>query len=61
VVTDVLLEHQGRQVSCDALEEPGRSNALLGAVVLELLDFLADCQGKRLVPRDPNTIIAEIG
>jgi predicted aspartyl protease len=60
-VTGVSVGHQGREVSCDALEEPGRSNVLLGAVVLELLDFLADCRDKRLVPRDPTAIIAEVG
>jgi hypothetical protein len=40
--------------------EPGRTDALIGAIVLEQLDFLPDCTHGELVPRDPNTIIAEI-
>ena len=37
-----------------------RTTALLGAIVLEDLDFVADCANQRLVPRDPNRITAEV-
>jgi hypothetical protein len=40
--------------------EPGRESALIGMIVLEDLDFLVDCAGQRLVPRDPNQIISEV-
>ena len=40
--------------------EPGRESALIGAIVLEDLDFLVDCAGQRLVPRDPKHIISEV-
>jgi predicted aspartyl protease len=61
VVTDVRLEHKGRSAIFNAIVEPGRTDALIGAIVLEQLDFLPDCTHGELVPRDPNTIIAEIG
>jgi predicted aspartyl protease len=60
VVTDVRLEHKGRWGIFNAIVEPGRTDALIGAIVLEQLDFLPDCTHAELMPRDPNTIIAEI-
>jgi clan AA aspartic protease len=51
---------QGRKSSFTALVEPKRTDALIGALVLEELDFLVDPTNQRLVPRDPNTIISEI-
>jgi predicted aspartyl protease len=51
---------QGRNSSFTALVEPNRTDALIGAIVLEELDFLVDPTNQRLVPRDPNTIISEI-
>jgi predicted aspartyl protease len=51
---------QGRQGLVDAIAEPKRKTALIGAFVLEVLDFLVDCQKQRLVPRDPKHIMAEI-
>lgn len=51
---------QGRQGLVDAIAEPKRRTALIGAFVLEVLDFLVDCQKQRLVPRDPKHIMAEI-
>jgi predicted aspartyl protease len=50
----------GRQSTFTALVEPNRTDALIGALVLEELDFLVDPTNQRLVPRDPNTIISEI-
>ena len=49
----------GRESIFNAVVEPGRESALIGAIVLEDLDFLVDCIGQRLVPRDPNQIISE--
>jgi hypothetical protein len=44
----------------NAIVEPARESALIGAIVLEDLDLLVDCANQRLVPRDPNQIISEI-
>lgn len=42
-----------------ATVEPKRDTALIGALVLEDLDFLVDGKKQRLVPRDRNFIISE--
>jgi hypothetical protein len=34
--------------------------ALIGAIVMEVLDFRIHCTEQRLVPRDPKQIIAEV-
>lgn len=60
VVGDVQLEIQGRSSVFTAVVEPGRSDALIGAIVLEELDFLPDCTRQALLPRDPLGLIAEI-
>lgn len=54
------VEIQGREATFTAIVEPSRSDALIGAIVLEGLDLLVDCLHQRLVPRDPRYIIAEI-
>jgi predicted aspartyl protease len=59
-VKGVYLEILGRDGVFTAIVEPRRKDALVGAIVLEDLDFLVDCQNQRLVPRDPNRIISEI-
>jgi predicted aspartyl protease len=59
-VTDVQLEYGGRSGVFNAVVEPGRSDALIGAIVLEELDLLPDCANGVLVPRDPNIIITEV-
>jgi predicted aspartyl protease len=51
---------QGRKATFDAIIEPKRKNALIGAIVLERLDLLVDCQHQRLIPRDPSGPIYEI-
>ena len=56
----VRLTYGGRDSVFNAIVEPGRESALVGAIVLEDLDFFVDCTGQRLVPRDPNRIISEI-
>jgi predicted aspartyl protease len=61
MVADAYVELQGRAGAFRAVLEPNRTTALIGAIVLEDLDFLVDCTNQRLVPRDPQRIIAEIG
>jgi predicted aspartyl protease len=60
VVQGVHLELQGRSSIFKATVEPKRDTALIGAIVLEDLDFLVDCEKQRLVPRDPKFIVCEI-
>lgn len=56
----VYLRLQGRDGVYTAIVEPKRTTVLLGAIVLEDLDFLVDCAKLRLVPRDPDHIVSEI-
>jgi|SRR5579883_704800 len=60
VVEQVRLELAGRHGVFTAIVEPGRTTALIGAIVLEALDLLVDCRTQTLHPRDPDRIIAEI-
>jgi predicted aspartyl protease len=57
-VEDVRLQLQGREGTFNASVEPDRTDALVGAIVLEDLDFLVDCTTQTLRPRDPNWIIS---
>jgi predicted aspartyl protease len=59
-VQGVYLKLLGRDSVFSAAVEPKRDTVLLGAIVLEELDFLIDCTQQRLVPRDPKYIISEI-
>lgn len=56
----VHLAYGGRDSVFNAIVEPGRESALIGAIVLEDLDFLVDCTNGKLVPRDPKHIISEV-
>src|SRR5207249_2269926 len=56
----VYVELLGRNGTFKAIVEPRRKTALIGAIVLEDLDLLVDCQQQRLVPRDPSGPIYEI-
>ena len=60
LVNYARVEIQGRRGLVDAIAEPKRKTALIGAFVLEVLDFLVDCQKQKLVPRYPKQIMAEI-
>ena len=60
IVKDVHLSYGGRESIFNAIVEPDRDSVLIGAIVLEDLDFLVDCIGQRLVPRDPNQIVSEV-
>lgn len=59
-VEGVYLELLGRNSVFKATLEPKRDTALIGAIVLEDLDFLVDCTHQRIYPRDPKFIISEI-
>lgn len=59
-VEGVYLDIMGRHDTFSAIVEPGRRSALIGAIVLEALDYLVDCTHQKLVPRDPKIIISEI-
>ena len=60
VARGIRLSFAGRDDVFSAIVEPDRDSALIGAVVLEVLDLIVDCTHQRLVPRDPKHIIAEI-
>jgi clan AA aspartic protease len=60
IVDDAYIEMFGRHCTFQAVVEPKRQDALIGAIVLEALDLLPDCNGERLVPRDPEMMNTEI-
>src|SRR5436190_15272930 len=60
LVDGVHLELLGRSSVFKAAVEPRRETALIGAIVLEDLDFLVDPVQQRLYPRDPKMIVAEL-
>jgi clan AA aspartic protease len=60
IVGRARVEILGRTSVFEAVVEPGRSTALIGAIVLEALDLMVDCKNLTLHPRDPNQIITEI-
>src|SRR5262245_52246715 len=49
-----------REATFDAVVEPKRNTALIGAFVLEALDLMVDCTNERIFPRDPEMMFAEI-
>ena len=50
----------GRGSVFNAIVEPNRTDALIGAIVLEALDLIVDCGKNKLIPRDPDTIVSEV-
>jgi len=60
MVSNVWLQLLGRHGVFSAVVEPNRSDALIGAIVLEELDLLVDCGTQSLYPREPDSILAEI-
>jgi predicted aspartyl protease len=60
VVDAVRVTLQGRSRVFDAIVEPKRQKALIGAIVSEVLDFSVDCTAQKLVPRDPHVIVSEL-
>src|SRR5262245_14193526 len=60
LVQDVYVNLQGRDGIFSAFVEPKRDRALVGAIVLEEMDFLVDPTNERVVPRDPRFVVSEI-
>jgi len=60
LVSNVWLQLLGRHGVFSAVVEPQRSDALIGAIVLEELDLLVDCATQSLYPREPDSILTEI-
>ena len=60
VVDNVLVELLGRTSIFKALVEPDRTDALIGAIVMEDLDLLVDCTRETIYRRDPDMVISEI-
>ncbi len=60
MVGGIHLTCVGRSSIFNAIVEPARDSALIGAIVMEDLDLIADCSRQALVPRDPRQIISEI-
>ena len=60
MATGVQLTYAGRSSVFNAVVEPDRDSALIGAIVLEDLDLVVDCTNQTLGPRDPQQIITEI-
>jgi len=59
-VKGVFVKLQGRDGVFTAAVEPKRRSALIGAIVLEDLDFVVDCTSQKLVPRDPRFVVSEL-
>ena len=60
LVGGVFLKILDRSSVFTAVVERGRTDALIGAIVLEELDLIPDCTRQALVPRYPGGIFAEI-
>ena len=58
-VAGAYVKIMGRGGVFTATVEPKRQNALVGAIVMEDLDFVIDCIHSRLVPRDPDYLVSE--
>jgi clan AA aspartic protease len=52
-VTDVTIEIGNLATRTEAIVEPAGSQVLIGQVVLETLDLVADCRNRTLAPRHP--------
>src|SRR5207248_6057713 len=59
-VKEVHVQLLGRDGVFTAIVERKRRDALIGAIVLEDLDFVVDCTAQQLVPRDPRFVVSEI-
>ena len=60
LVTDLSLTYGDRTSLFSAVVEPDRDSALIGAIVLEELDLVVDCNRQTLAPRDPKQIVSEL-
>jgi predicted aspartyl protease len=60
MVKDAFVQLLGRGGVFTAILESNRSDALIGAIVLEELDLVVDCLRHEVFPRDPKIIISEV-
>ena len=60
VVSDAHVAFLGRGGVFNAIVEPTRSDALIGAIVMEDLDMIVDCPGQKVVPRESDSILTEV-
>jgi len=60
VVPYVQLQLLGRESVFSAIVEPRRKDALIGAIVMEELDLIVDCNRQRIAPRFADGIMSEI-
>jgi predicted aspartyl protease len=60
IAGEAEVEILGRSGVFKAVVEPRRTDALIGVIVLEDLDFVVDPSAQKLVPRDPRGIITEM-
>ena len=60
VVEEARVDLLDRQGTFRAIVEPNRTDALIGAIVLEDLDLLVDFSKQALLPRDPQQMHADI-
>src|SRR5579863_594762 len=60
VAERIRLTYGDRGSVFNAIVEPNRDSALIGAIVLEDLDLIIDCGKQTLLPRDPDNIVSEI-
>src|SRR5262245_13521729 len=57
-VEGIYVELMGRHGVFSGSTEPRRKTVLIGAIVLEELDFLIDPLKERLYPRDPRMVLS---
>ena len=60
MVGGIQLNYLDRSSVFNAIVEPDRESALIGAIVMEDLDLIVDCTRQTLAPRDPKQIVSEI-
>ena len=60
IVSLAHVEILNRSGTFRAIVEPHRTDALIGAIVLEDLDLIVDCAAQKVLPRDPNNIVSEV-
>jgi hypothetical protein len=60
IARNLHLKFGDRDSVFNAIVEPNRESALIGAIVMEDLDLIIDCTRQMLVPRDPKQIVSEV-
>ena len=60
IVSNAHVAFLGRGGVFNAIVEPARSDALIGAIVMEDLDMIVDCPAHKVVPREPDAILTEV-